>query len=459
MDVKSLFNFVEVRTDSLFGQRIGIRTTCLRVEILSERMFYMVYVLNVDGKPLMPCSSVIARLLLKQGKAKVKRRTPFTIQLLYKTETEYTQPLTHGLDSGSSKVGSAVSDEKGNVLYMSEIEIRNDITEKMKQRSKYRRNRRNRKTRYRKARWLNRKNSMKNNRFSPTMTSKIYAHLKEMKFVKRILPITKQIVETATFDPHALKNPAVLTNKWLYQKGINYGYANTKAYVLTRDGYRCQHCKGKSKDKRLEVHHIVFRSENGSDEEDNLITLCKTCHDALHRGEVTLKKKGKKKGQLNYATQMNSIRIQLLKRTNVEETFGFVTKEHRQLMELPKEHYFDAVAIATEGKEARFQTNQVLFKKCVSDGDYQQTKGVRSEQVIPTGKLFGFRKFDKVQYKGEEYFIKGRMSSGYAILMDMEGNKVDVKPIPKFSKMQRVSARKSWITIQKTIPSFYSCVT
>jgi hypothetical protein len=419
----------------------------------------MVYVLNLDGKPLMPCSPAIARLLVKQGKAKVKRRIPFTIQLLYKTKTEYVQPLTHGVDSGSSKVGSAVSSEKGTIVYMGQIVIRNDVSKKMQQRSKYRRNRRNRNTRYRQARWLNRKNSMKKDRFSPTMTSKIDAHLKEMKFVEQILPITKQIVETATFDPHALKNPAVLTNKWLYQKGINYGYANIKAYVLTRDGYCCQHCKGKSKDKRLEVHHIMFRSENGSDEEDNLLTLCKTCHDALHRGEVTLKKKGKKKGQLHYATQMNSIRIQLLKRTDAEETFGFVTKEHRQLMGLPKEHYFDAVAIATQGKEPTFTTSNVLFKKCVSDGDYQQTKGIRSEQKIPTGKLFRFRKFDKVQYKGNTYFIKGRMSTGYAILMDIEGNKVEVKPIPKFSKMQRVSARKSWIMIQKTIPSFYSCVT
>lgn len=419
----------------------------------------MVYVLNIDGKPLMPCSSAIARLLLKQGKAKVRRRTPFTIQLLYKTETEYTQPLTHGLDTGSANVGSAVSDEKGNVLYLSQIEIRNDISGKMKQRSKYRRNRRNRKTRYRKARWLNRRNSMNTDRFSPTIISKIHAHLKEMKFVKQILPITKQIVETATFDPHALKNPAVLTNKWLYQKGLNYGYANTKAYVLTRDVYRCQHCKGKTKDKRLEVHHIIFRSNGGSDEEENLVTLCKTCHDALHRGEVKLKKKGKKKGQLNHATQMNSIRIQVLKRTSTEETFGFITKEHRQFMGLPKEHYFDAACIATQGKEAIFKTSNILFKKCVPDGDYQQTKGVRSEQMIPTGKLFGFRKFDKVQYKGSLYFIKGRMSSGYAILMDVEDNKIELKPIPKFDKMQRVGARKSWITIQKTIPSFYLCAT
>lgn len=417
----------------------------------------MIYVISLEGKPLMPCSPAIARLLLKQGKAKIRRKNPFTIKLLYKTETEYTQPLTHGLDSGSAKIGSAVADEKGNVIYLSQVEVRNDITKKMKQRAKYRGNRRNRKTRYRPARWQNRKNSMKSNRFSPIMRSKIDAHLKELTFVKKLLPIQKEIIETATFDTHALKNPAVLQYKWLYQQGINYGYANTKAYVLTRDAYCCQHCQGKKKDSRLEVHHIVFRSQNGSDDEDNLITLCKTCHDALHRGEVVLKKNGRKKGSLNHATQMNSIRIQLLKRTQAEETFGFVTKEHRQLMGLPKEHYFDAVAIATKGKKPTFKTQQILFKKCVAAGDYQQRKGVRSQQVIPTGKVFGFRKFDKVLYEGKEYFIKGRMSTGYAILMDIHGDKASFKKTPKFLKMKRESARKSWIMSQEAIQNPYSC--
>ncbi len=413
----------------------------------------MVYVRNMDGKPLMPCSPAIARLLLKQGKVKVKRRTPFTIQLLYKTDTEYTQPVTLGVDTGSSKVGSAAVDHKGNVIYLSQIEIRNDISEKMKQRAKYRRNRRNRKIRYREKRFDNRRNSIKTNRFSPTMQSKIHSHLKEIQFVQSLLPITEIILETATFDPRALKNPEVLKNKWLYQRGINYGYANTKAYVLTRDSYTCQHCKGKSKDKRLEAHHIVFRSQNGSDEESNLITLCKTCHDSLHAGKIKLKAIGKKKGQLSHATQMNSIRTQLLKRVEAEETFGFVTKEHRQMMGLPKDHYFDAVAIASEGTVPTFKTNQVLFKTCVSDGDYQQTKGIRSEQRLTTCKIKGFRKFDKVQYLGQDYFVKGRMSTGYAILMDIHGTKIDFKPIPKFEKMKRESARKSWIMTQKTIQS------
>ena len=291
------------------------------------------------------------------------------------------------------------------------------------------------------------------------MRSKIDAHLREIRFVQSLLPITSIVLETGTFDPHVLKNPEVLRKKWLYQKGSNYGYANTKAYVLARDGYTCQHCQGKSKDQRLEVHHIVFRSQHGSDEEANLLTLCKTCHDTLHAGTITLKRTGKEKGNLLHATQMNSIRMQLLKRVEAEETWGFVTKEHRLLAGLPKEHIFDAAMIATRGNIPVFQTQLLLLKKCVSDGEHQQTKGVRSEQHIPTGKIQGFRKFDKVRYRGQEYFIKGRMSTGYAILMMIDGKKVDLKPIPKFEKMKRVSARSSWITCQRIMLGSLSSTT
>ena len=418
----------------------------------------MVYVVNKDGEPLMPCKPVIARLLLKQGKAKCIKRTPFTIKLLYQA-TSYTQHLTLGIDTGSGTIGTAVVDNDNQVVYMSQIEVRNDVTDKMTQRAKYRINRRSRKTRYRKARWLNRANSIRKDRFSPTITSKIDSHLKEVKFVKSILPIHKIIVETATFDPHALKNPEVLQNKWLYQKGVNYGYANTRSYVLDRDKYKCQYCKGKTRDAQLHVHHITFRRNKGSDEPENLITLCKTCHDKLHSGEITLKVSGKTKNNLKHATQMNSIRIQLLKHLpGAEETFGYITKEHRQLMNLPKEHCFDAVSIACLNNISKdgllsvgFKSNKIILKKCVSDGDYQQTKGVRSEQRIPTGKIQGFRKFDKVRYLGKEYFIKGRMSTGYAILMDTHGNKVDLKPIPKFVKMSRIGSRKSWIMTDKAI--------
>lgn len=401
----------------------------------------MVYVISQDNKPFMPCSNVIARLLLKQGKAKVKRREPFTIKLTYET-TNYTQDLTLGVDTGSGTIGTAVSKNNGDIVYMSEVVVRNDIKKKMDRRRSYRRNRRDRKTRYRKARWLNRANSIKNDRFSPTMQSKLHSHVKEIEYIKSILPITKMVFETGQFDTHLMKNPNLANPKmryWGYQKGTNYGFENTKAFVLNRDNYTCQYCKGKHKDSKLEVHHIIFRSQGGSDEECNLITLCHTCHKDLHRGKINIKLDGKVKGNLKYATQMNSIRKQLLRLyPNAIETFGYVTKANRLHLRVDKEHYYDACTIATYGNTFNVKSN-LYKKKCVSDGDFQKTKGIRSEQLIITDKICGFRKFDKIRYFGKDYFIKGRMSTGYAILMDINGNKVDFSAMPKGFKTPKLS--------------------
>ena len=412
----------------------------------------MVYVLNKDGQPLMPTDRHgKVKHLLKSGKAKVIKKCPFTIKLLYES-TNHTQNLTLGVDTGSGTIGAAVSKNNGDIIYMSEIIVRNDITDKMKQRTKYRRSRRTRKTRYRKPRWLNRKNSIKSDRFNPTMISKFHSHVKEIEYNKSILPITTMIFETGQFDMHLMKNPSLANPKvrhWGYQKGTNYGFENTKAMVLNRDNYTCQCCKGKHKDSKLEVHHIIFRSQGGSDEQSNLITLCHTCHKNLHSGKVNLKLKGKMKGNLKYATQMNSIRKQLLKLyPDAIETFGYVTKANRLVLGIEKEHYYDACTIATQGNAFTVKSN-LYKKKCVSDGDFQKTKGIRSEQPIITDKICGFRKFDKVKYFGREYFIKGRMSTGYAILMDIEGKKIDFSAMPKGLKTPKLSNCKR-ITARST---------
>ena len=412
----------------------------------------MVYVLNKDGQPLMPTNRHgKVKNLLKDGKARVVQKCPFIIQLLYDS-TNHAQELVLGVDTGSGAIGTAVADNNGKIVYMSEVSVRNDIADKMKQRSKYRRNRHNRKTRYRKARWLNRKNSIKTGRFSPTMTSKFHGHVKEIEYIKSILPITQMILETGQFDMHLMKNPMLANPKirhWGYQKGINYGFENTKAMVLNRDGYTCQCCNGKHKDHKLEVHHIIYRSQGGSDEEDNLITLCHTCHKALHSGKIKLKLSGKIKGCLKYATQMNFIRKQLfILYPDAIETFGYVTKANRLKLGVDKEHYYDACVIATQGDAFTIRSS-LYKKKCVADGDFQKTKGVRSEQSITTGKICGFRKFDKIRYFRNEYFIKGRMSTGYAILMDIDGSKVDFSSMPKgfktpkLSNCKRITARTS----------------
>lgn len=359
----------------------------------------------------MPCKNVIARLLLKQGKAKVRRREPFIIKLTVET-TNYLQNLTLGVDTGSGTAGFAVStDDADNskIVYMSEIILRNDITKKMTQRAQYRRNRRSRKTRYRKKRFLNRKNSNRKDRFSPTMTSKLHSHQKEIEFIKSILPITTLVFETGQFDPHLMKDPRLANPKvrhWGYQKGKNYSFENTKAMVLNRDSYICQCCKGKRKDSKLEVHHIVFRSQGGSDEEENLITLCHTCHKELHDGKIKLSKSGKAKGTLRYATQMNSIRKQLFRLyPDAIETFGYITKENRLSLNVEKEHYFDACVIAAQGNAFSVNCN-LLRKKCIPQGDFQSTKGARSELPITTKKLVASESSTKFNTLGKSILSK-----------------------------------------------------
>lgn len=253
------------------------------------------------------------------------------------------------------------------------------------------------------------------------MRSKVQSHIDEIEFCKKILPVSKVVLEVSQFDTHLMKNPELIDEKvkhWGYQEGFNYGYASRREAVLHRDNYTCQ-CCGK-RHIRLEVHHIVFRSMSGTDDEHNLITLCEKCHKLVHDGILILTKKPKKLN-LKHVTQMSIIRSQLLKiYPDAIETFGFVTKENRNNLNLPKDHFMDACVVASGGE--RFKLNDTVYqKRRVAKGDYQLTKGrgPRGQQKIPVGKIQGFRKFDKVKYLRQEYFIKGRMSIGLSILMNI----------------------------------------
>jgi len=409
-----------------------------------------VYVINKYGRPLMPCSPRTARLLLRDKAAKVIKRDPFTIKILVGVKG-YTQDLTLGIDPGSRYIGSAVRDDKNQAYYLSQVEQRTDVKAKMDQRRMYRRTRRNRKTRYRKPRFMNRKASTKDDRYPPTIESKYRAIVREINFVCDILPIKKLYIETSKFDTSALTNPNVLKYHWLYQRGPQLGFYNTKAYILSRDTYTCQYCKNKRKDSRLHVHHIQPKSQGGTDQPNNLITLCESCHDDLHKKKIVLNTKHLKavKTNLKHATQMNILCSMIMKRFvpgSYTETFGGIAKGVREHFQYPKEHYWDAFFGSFEnGNEPKLLVDRVLMKKCVAKGSYQLTNGRRSEKRLPTGKIDGFKRWDKVLYQNTSYFIKGRMSTGYAILCDVFGVKANLKPIPKFNKMTRIGARDSWI--------------
>lgn len=113
-----------------------------------------VYVLNKKGKALMPCKPQKARKLLRNNKAKVVNRTPFTIQLLYGS-SGYKQDINLGVDAGSKYIGLSATTEK-NELFKAEVELRQDISKLLENRRILRRTRRNRKLRYRPARFNNR---------------------------------------------------------------------------------------------------------------------------------------------------------------------------------------------------------------------------------------------------------------------------------------------------------------
>ena len=388
----------------------------------------LVYVLKQNGQPFMPTERFgKVRRLLKEGKAKVVRREPFTIRLLYEPETDVVQECYCGVDTGSKHVGVAVV---GNdrVLYQSQVELRDDIKKKMDSRRQTRRSRRYRKTRYRKVRFLNRRNSIRKDRLPLSVRHKVQAHIDEIEFCKKILPVTDLILEVSQFDTALMKNPSLMNEKvkhWGYQQGFNYGYSSRRSAILHRDNYTCQCCS--KKNCRLEVHHIKFRSNGGTDDEENLITLCEDCHKSIHAGTIVLNKKPKKSKNLKYATHMSIIRSYLLKEyPNAIETFGFVTSENRHRLNIPKDHYIDACVIASGGLEFR-ELDVIYRKRRVSVQDRVLTKGVRGEQKLPTGKIFGFKKFDKVEYLGETCFIKARRSSGAFVLMDIDNNSIDFR--------------------------------
>lgn len=409
----------------------------------------MVYVISKNGRPLMPTTKYsYVRKLLKSGKAKVVRREPFTIKLLYNT-SENVDDLVLGVDTGSRYIGAAVFNYRNNKIeYQSEIIIRDDISRKMTKRRQFRRARRS-KLRYRPKRFLNRKNSTKPNRLPPSVKHKQQVHIDEVEFCKKILPIASDpVFETGKFDTYLLKCEDEEFNKYHgYQKGINYGHANRRAAILDRDKYTCQYCGAKN--TRFEVHHIKYRSQGGTDDEANLITLCEDCHHKVHTGEITINKKTRQL-PLKHATHMNIIGSQLFRQyPNAKETFGFITKANRENLGLPKDHYIDACVIASGGRQ--FVQNDVLYKKRrVSHGSYVRTAVNHGKFCIlpKPSKICGFNQYDKVEYRNNQYFVKGRMSTGFVTLMDIDGNKQTFEnpKTVKAASCKRIQARKTTIT-------------
>jgi N6-L-threonylcarbamoyladenine synthase len=403
----------------------------------------MVYVISKNGQPLMPTENhAKVRNLLKTKKAKVIKRCPFTIQLAYDS-TNYTQPISLGIDAGSKHIGVSAT-TKDKVLYEADVELRNDVVKLLATRRENRRARRNHKTRYRKARFDNRRRG--DGWIAPSIREKIDTHLTTIANVHKILPITKITVETAQFDIQKIKNPDIEGAG--YQQGEQLGFWNVREYVLSRDGHKCQCCKGKSKDKILNVHHIESR-KTGGDAPNNLITLCETCHTGYHKGTVKLPKTIRRGMSFRDATFMGIMRWAFYNKLkeiypNVSLTYGYITKNTRIKNNLPKDHYIDARCISGNPKAVSDGTvyyqkkvrchNRRIHKNTILKGGYRKRNQAPYE-------VMGFRLYDKVKWKTQNCFIFGRRSTGYMDLRSLDGTKINTSV--RYKNLRLLEMRKN----------------
>lgn len=413
----------------------------------------MVYVISSNGHPLMPTTRYgRVRRMLKAGLATVAMRCPFTIKLVKETGCVI-QPISLGIDAGSKHIGVSATTED-QVLYESDVELRNDIVDLLSSRRELRRGRRNRNTRYRKVRFDNRRRH--DGWLAPSVNEKVNSHLTVVRRVMTILPISKVTVEVASFDIQKIKDPTVEGAG--YQQGEQLNFWNVREYVLFRDNHTCQCCKGKHKDKVLNVHHIESR-KTGGDASNNLITLCETCHTGYHKGTVKLPTSIKRGMRFHDATFMgimrwafyNKLKEELQPRgIEVTLTYGYITKNTRIENNLPKKHFIDARCIS--GNPKAKPQGEVFYQRKVRCHNRQ----IHKLTILPGGvrkrnqavyKVKGFRLFDEVSAKGKLWYIHGRRTSGSFVLRTVTGDKLEIAP----SKIRFVTTQQGFITERKAV--------
>lgn len=414
-----------------------------------------VFVKNMRGQALMPCSPRKARILLKQKKAKIVDYKPFTIQLLYATG-EAKQEVSVGVDEGAHYIGIAITSQ-GKILAKGEIELRQDVHSLLETRRQHRRGRRFRKTRYRKARFQNRRK--KEGWLPPSIQAKLNANFFWIDKFCSLVPNPTLHIEVGKFDVAKMINPEISGAD--YQHGQCYGYYDVRYFVFARDEYTCQVCKKKG--KILQTHHILYRSEGGTDRADNLITVCSDCHTSENHKEGGILYQWmlnhKKVKQYKEPTFMNTLRKRTFQKyPEAIITYGSETSERRKILGLEKTHYNDAIAIS-EVEEIRENPSEVFFfkqfrKKKRSLHEATARKGRKKKNTAAkrnsknTKQIRGWFLNDEVVFRGKRGWISGFTGTLSAYVTDRNGEYMQIpdktyKPIT-FNRLKKVCHNNNW---------------
>lgn len=384
----------------------------------------LIYVQNMQGQPLMPTRRHNkVWYWLRKGLAKVVSREPFTIRLCFETSS-YTQPVAVGIDTGSQTVGVAAT-TNAEVVFQAEVRLRTDIGGKLTQRRQYRRNRRSRKTRYRAARWANRRR--RSFWLPPSLHSKAEATVKAVRFVASFLPVSQVNVEIGSFDTQRMQTPEI--SGISYQQGELQGYL-LREYLLEKWQRKCAYCGAER--VPLQIEHLVPKSRGGSDRASNLTLACKPCN--VRKGHQTAVEFGHPEIQaharvpLRDAAHVSSIKTRVVQQLRevfgaeqVAVTYGYETKYKRiQVLGLPKSHTNDAVAITCAIGEVVKPLLMLYHLRCVPRGNYQMYNGKHSEHTVSAPKrIKGWKLYELVEAKGCMGYIGGRRLKGSFVIKDV----------------------------------------
>lgn len=374
-----------------------------------------VFVLDTDRNPLMPCHPARARELLKSRQASVYRRFPFTIILHDRTlDASEVQPLQVKIDPGSKTTGVALV-AGDQVVWGAEITHRGEaIRQKLTDRRSIRSGRRHRKTRYRPARFANRRKPQ--GWLPPSLRSRIDNVMVWVGRLAGYAPVSSFSMELVRFDTQIMEDAEISGVE--YQQGELAGY-EVREYLLEKWGRKCAYCG--VKDVPLEIEHIIPKSRGGSNRVSNLTLACNKCNQtkgsqtAAEYGHPQVQAQAKK--PLKDAAAVNASRWALWRRLSeiglpLETGTGGRTKYNRTRQGYPKAHWIDAACVGVSGGNVHLDpktqalrikaTGRGLRQMCSTDKygfpkrhrgkekrylGYQTGDVVRA--VVPTGKYAG----------------------------------------------------------------------
>ena len=340
----------------------------------------MVLVIDKHKKPCNTISNAYARVLLFKKQAVIHKRFPFTIRLKNDSAVLKDRAYTVKIDPGSRTTGVSITDNKASVIMLAEIEHRGNLIKKdLDSRRAIRRSRRIRKTRYREARFLNRK--IPKGWLAPSVKSRANNVINFIKKYKKLININKVMIENVSFDAAQMTSDNNLVGT-AYQQGPLY-QNELRSYLFNKYNGRCVYCGAKAE----EIEHIIPKSKGGTNSPHNLVIACKKCNKL--KDKLSLKEFGKLVGKdFSYleprklpkdAAIVQSARNYMIREITklVPDTTAhdaWLTKYNRDILGLPKEHYYDALSVGEIPNKFNFLTDKILLISAKGRGSRQMCR-------------------------------------------------------------------------------------